>query len=175
MGCTATLYFNEERALEFLLRAWDLPAITFVWLIVSITTHVRGGMMAKFRRGKAFVKDRRGKYQQRGDYAAVSVPMTPWKGPYGDVVAKDGAATSSNASYTATPGSDSLSRVANRFSSSHTGLPHAQTEHAYSVSHGYSYAGSVDYGHPQQSHSHLGQPVPYDPLQSSTEYRGALG
>lgn len=44
---TAMLFFNPAEAFNFLLTLWVLPAITFVWALVLVLTHVNGDNLGR--------------------------------------------------------------------------------------------------------------------------------
>ncbi|KJZ69117.1 hypothetical protein HIM_11496 [Hirsutella minnesotensis 3608] len=46
-GLTALLFFNPEKAFNFLWSNWVLPAITLIWTIVLVITHINGDNVAR--------------------------------------------------------------------------------------------------------------------------------
>ena len=137
-----------------------MPIITVVWLIISITTHIRGGMTAKLRRGKTYIQKKRGKY------AAVSVPMTQWPEGLGDATGKHDITPDSEVHRT-------LSIPASLHDQSEQeNVPYSYGGYTHPGGEGYMYS-ARHYGQSSQTNLPPTPPVPYDPTQTSTAYHGA--
>ncbi|UNI13482.1 hypothetical protein JDV02_000225 [Purpureocillium takamizusanense] len=149
-GLVALLWFDEDKVLNFLLSTWVLPLITIVWSVILILTHLNGQGIKRnkhrFRR-----KDR----VDKSPYNAFSVPMTPaskWSSGHHHKYAPDDRDT--EAAQQRVPFTQSSDAAARNDS-------HGRQR-------SYDGVGLVD-GGSDRPHSS------YDPLKTSTEYRGAAG
>ncbi|GJN76751.1 low temperature requirement A [Purpureocillium lilacinum] len=151
-GLVAVLWFDEEKLWEFLFSTWVLPTITIVWSVILVLTHLNG---EGIKRNKHRFKRTRNPQEDKSPYDAFSVPMTSpseWSsGRHDRKYAPDDRDAETQQRVPFTQSSD------------------AATHHD---SHGRqrSYDGiGMAYGGSDRPHSS------YDPLKTSTEYRGAAG